>query len=91
MIHDPKNGFHDPRIGSVSVATDSIEETIIDALLTWARSGNQAPRSIGLAPALFRRLEGTLRDRLMSLRALSDNESIVIHGPGGPVRIFKEE
>ncbi len=70
---------------------DPIEETIIDALMVWARSGNQAPRSIGLPPVLFRRLEATMRERLPGSRALSDNESIVLQGPTGPVRIFKEE
>lgn len=73
-----------------SYVTDSVEETIIDALLMWARSGNQAPKSIGLSEAMFHRLERTMGERLPNARALSDNESIVIHGPGGPVRIFKE-
>ena len=75
---------------NTATTVDSLEETIVDALLAWARSGNQPPRSIGLSPILFRRLEATLGARLLGSRALSDNESIVIHGPNGPVRIFKE-
>lgn len=88
MIRNAEGQLVDPIARYVSPS--AIEETIIDALLIWARSGNQAPRSIGLSDGLFRRLESAMRERLPGSRALSDNESIVLQGPNGPVRIFKE-
>jgi hypothetical protein len=66
----------------------SIEETIIDAMIVWRRTGTRCPFEIVLFPRDHERLEQELLFRLGRATALT-GDAIIVQGPEGPIRVTK--